>query len=248
MSLIKNILARIWAIWGLISFAGSFILILIPSMCAYLFREEKKGQDFFNLVSRIWMNTWLFLIACPVKVNGKENFKDAENYIIVFNHNTLLDVPLSSPFIYGGNKTIAKDSFAKIPLFGWFYKRGSILVNRKDEKSRIRSFEEMKRVLAKGIHMCIYPEGTRNRTAAPLKPFYDGAFKLSVDTKKPIMPCLIIGTREAMPVQKTLFLWPTTLKMYFLPPILPGNQTAKELKENIYKVMEAEYIKQSSKK
>ncbi len=216
-------------------------------MCSHLYKDEKKGQDFFNLVSRLWMNVWLFLIGCPVKVYGKENFKESENYIIVFNHNTLLDVPLSSPYIYGGNKTIAKESFAKVPLFGWFYQRGSILVNRKDERSRIRSYEEMKRVLAKGIHMCIYPEGTRNRTAAPLKPFYDGAFKLSVETKKPILPCIIIGTREAMPVHQSLYLWPTALKMYFMPPVDPGMLSYKELKENIFTKMESEYIRQSSK-
>jgi 1-acyl-sn-glycerol-3-phosphate acyltransferase len=43
-----------------------------------------------------------------------------------------------------------------------------------------KSFEKMKAVLEKGMHMSIYPEGTRNRTAEPLKKFHDGAFKLAV--------------------------------------------------------------------
>ncbi|MFM2326811.1 MAG: hypothetical protein RIR31_1013, partial [Bacteroidota bacterium] len=212
MKIIKNIFARFWALWGLISFVITFLLIFLPSMASHLFKDEKKGQTFFINVSKWWMNIWLILIGCPVKVKGKENFKKNENYIVVFNHNALLDVPLSAPYVPGGNKTIAKDSFAKVPVFGWFYKRGAILINRKDERSRIKSYEDMKKELTKGMHMCIYPEGTRNRTAAPLKQFYDGAFKLATDSKKEIIPCLIIGTKKAMPVNKFFYLFPTALK------------------------------------
>ena len=46
------------------------------------------------------MRIWLFLIACPVKITGKENFADDEAYVVVFNHNAFLDVPLSSPFVH----------------------------------------------------------------------------------------------------------------------------------------------------
>ena len=69
-------------------------------------------------------------------------------------------MPVSSPGIPGGNKTIAKAEMAKIPLFGLIYKTGSILVDRKNEKSRRDSFTKMKEVLDMGLHMCIYPEGT----------------------------------------------------------------------------------------
>src|SRR5882757_5843240 len=160
-------------------------------MISHLFKDYKKGQAFFIAVSRWWMNVWLILAGCPVTVRGKENFITGENYIVVFNHNALMDVPLSAPYVPGANKTIAKASFAKTPLFGWFYTRGSVLVDRKDERSRVKSYEAMKKTLAMGMHMCIYPEGTRNRTAEPLKQFYDGAFKLAVDTKKEIIPCII---------------------------------------------------------
>jgi 1-acyl-sn-glycerol-3-phosphate acyltransferase len=242
MKIIKNIFARFWALWGLISFVTTFLLIFLPSMASHLFKDEKKGQTFFINVSKWWMNIWLILIGCPVKVKGKENFKKNENYIVVFNHNALLDVPLSAPYVPGGNKTIAKDSFAKVPVFGWFYKRGAVLINRKDERSRIKSYEDMKKELTKGMHMCIYPEGTRNRTAAPLKQFYDGAFKLATDSKKEIIPCLIIGTKKAMPVNKFFYLFPTALKMHFLPAVSAENITAKDLKEKVFSIMKDHYI------
>lgn len=237
MNLLKNIFARIWALWGLITFIVSFLIIIGPSMISHLYKDEKEGQDFFINVSRGWMRFWLFIVGCPLKVIGRENFKKGHTYIVVYNHNAFLDVPLSAPFVPSGNKTIAKDTFAKVPIFAWFYKRGGIMVNRKDEKSRVRSYEAMKQTLQKGIHMCLYPEGTRNRTNKPLKEFYDGAFKLAVDTKNEIVPCVIIGTNKAMPIHKTFYFLPTKLKMIFLPPVSSENIDAKSLNKKVYDIM-----------
>ena len=236
------IFGRVWAFWGLVTFIITFIIIFIPSMMAYLFRDEKRGQAYFIGVSRIWMNVWLFLVGCPVKISGKQHFKKNENYVVVFNHNALLDVPLSAPYVPGANKTIAKSSFAKVPLFGAFYSRGSVLVNRKSEISRRRSYDNMMQVLKKGMHMCLYPEGTRNRTSEPLKPFYDGAFKLAVDAQKDIIPCILLGTKKAMPIDKPFLLLPVKLRMIFLPPVSSKNISAKELKEQVFSVMQQSYV------
>jgi 1-acyl-sn-glycerol-3-phosphate acyltransferase len=245
MTMLKNIFARIWALWGLLTFAITFLIIFLPSMLAYLM-PEKKSQYYFIFISRMWMRIWLFLIGCPVKITGKENFKKGETYIVVFNHNALLDVPLSSPFVPGANKTIAKASFAKIPLFGWYYSKGSVLVDRKDEKSRTKSFEIMKKVLAGGIHMCIYPEGTRNRTNEPIKQFYDGAFRLAVSARKDIIPCIISGTKKAMPVNRTFYLLPTKLRMSFLPAVSFENASVGELKARVHEIMTLHYTRSSS--
>jgi len=244
MVVFKNIFARIWAVWGIISFVITFLIIFIPSMLAYLMKDP-KGQYYFIKVSKLWMNIWLPLIGCPVTIKGKEHFSKGKTYVIVFNHNALLDVPLSAPYVPGPNKTIAKASFAKVPLFGWFYQKGSVLVDRNKEKSRVKSYEAMKKVLRSGMHMSIYPEGTRNRTKEPLKQFYDGAFKLAIDAKKEIMPCVIIGTKKAMPVDKVFYLLPTRLQLHFLPPVSSENIPVKELKENIFNLMKNDYLKHS---
>ena len=236
-----NLFGRFWALWGLVSFVLSFLIIFLPSMVAYLI-PGKRGQDYFIWVSRCWMRTWLYLVACPVTVEGKENFKKGETYVIVYNHNALIDVPLSAPFVPGGNKTIAKSSFAKVPIFGWFYKRGSVLVDRKNDQSRRKSFEAMRIVLQNNIHMCIYPEGTRNRTGQPLKPFYDGAFKLAVAAKKDVIPCVIFGTREAMPIDKGFFLVPKRLKMHFLPPVASLDVKPADLKDQVFEIMRDYYV------
>lgn len=210
-------------------------------MCSHLYKDEKKGQAFFIQVSKIWMRIWLFLIGCSVKIHGKENLFPNENFIVVFNHQSLMDIPLSAPFVPGlPNKTIGKSSFAKVPIFGWFYAKGTILVDRKSEISRRKSYEDMKDVLLNGMHVCIYPEGTRNRTNEPLKPFYDGAFKLSIDCQKPVLPCIIRGTGKASPVTKSFYLLPSILSMTFLKPIYPGSFEMKDLKDEVFEKMKFE--------
>ncbi|MBC7889843.1 MAG: 1-acyl-sn-glycerol-3-phosphate acyltransferase [Ferruginibacter sp.] len=241
-----NIFGRVWAVWALISFIISFLIIFIPSMISYLI-PGKKGQDYFIWVSRCWMRIWLYIIGCPLSVKGKENFTKGQTYVIVYNHNALLDVPLSAPFVPGGNKTIAKASFAKVPVFGWFYKRGSVLVDRNDNRSRLKSLEDMREVLRNNLHMCIYPEGTRNRTQEPLKPFYDGAFKLAVDAKKDVIPCVIFGTREAIPINKGVYLIPTRLRMHFLPPVSSAGMKSTELKNTVFEIMKEYYISDGKK-
>lgn len=240
MRIIKEIFGRIWAVWGILSFAVTFLVIFIPSMITYLL-PDPKGSAVFIRIAKLWMDVWLRLVGCPVTIKGKENFAKGQSYIVTFNHNSLLDVPLSAPYVPGANKTIAKTSFAKVPLFGWFYRKGSVLVDRNSDASRRKSFEEMKNVLKKGMHMCIYPEGTRNRTNEPLKKFYDGAFKLAVETNTAIIPTLIFNTKKAVPVNKSFFFIPHKLEMHFLPPVEVNNQTVEQLKEKVAGIMKTYY-------
>jgi 1-acyl-sn-glycerol-3-phosphate acyltransferase len=200
----------------------------------------------FIRIARLWMNIWLTLIGCPVTVKGKENFAPHTTYIVTCNHNSLMDVPLSSPFIPGPNKTIAKTSFANIPLFGFYYRKGSVLVDRKSELSRKESYRKMKQVLATGMHMCIYPEGTRNKTKEVIGPFHNGAFRLAVDTKNAILPGIILNTSKAMPNKKVFYLLPHKLQIHFLPPIPVGeNESADQLKEKTHEIMKAYILDQS---
>lgn len=236
MNVIKNILARLIALWAIITFIITFLIIIIPSLLT-AFIPDPKGMRWFNWLSRLWMNVWLTITGFPIKIKGRENFEKGKNYIVTCNHNALLDVPLSAPYTPGPNKTIAKDSFTKVPLFGWYYARGSVLVNRRDAASRKKSFDLMKQALANGFNMCIYPEGSRNRSEKPLNTFHDGAFKLAVDTNKAVIPALIFGTKKAMPIDKFFYLWPQKLEMHFLPPVEPGTLTAAELKEKVFSIM-----------
>ncbi len=177
-----------------------------------------------------------------MRVKGRENFIKGENYIVICNHNSFMDVPVSSPAIPGGNKTIAKIEMSKIPLFGLLYKTGSVLVDRKSDHSRKESYNKMKEVLSMGLHMCIYPEGTRNKSAQPLKPFHSGAFRLSADTDKEIIPALIFNSRKVLPANKIFYAIPHKLEIHFLPGVkMNSNETTEQFKERVYGIMHDYY-------
>ena len=101
----------------------------------------------------------------------------------------------------------------------------------------------MKAALEKGFHMCIYPEGTRNRTTAPLKQFYDGAFKLAADSGYSIIPAVILNTKKALPANRFFYLMPHSLAIHFLEPIEVNGQSSAVLKELVFNKMAAHYLK-----
>jgi len=132
---------------------------------------------------------------------------------------------------------------ARIPVFNLLYKTGSVLVDRKSDTSRRESFVKMKEVLDMGLHMCIYPEGTRNKTDQPLKSFHDGAFRLAVSTGKSIVPAIIFNSNKALPSSKTFFLWPKRLYMHFLPPVpVDSTDDIRDLREKVFSIMSEYYI------
>ncbi len=243
-TMIKNIFARIWALWTALAFVGTMLIFFIPFLLfVYPLRDPKRNIRFLKF-ARVWMGVFLPLCGCPMRIRGSHHFAKGENYIVCCNHNSFMDIPVSSPAIPGGNKTIAKTGFAKVPLFGLIYKTGSVLVDRKSESSRKNSFIEMRKVLQMGLHMCIYPEGTRNRTDQPLKTFHDGAFKLAVDTRKAIIPALIFHTRKIMPAHKTFYVFPHPIDIHFLAPIpVEQNDTHETLKQRVFNIMTEYYSK-----
>lgn len=236
MKLLREIAGRLWAVWALLLFISTLLIFVWFYLICFLMQEPRAAR-WHRSVSRVWMTIFLNLTGCPIKIVGKEHFKKGENYVVVCNHNSLMDVPVTTPFMPNANKTIAKKSFAKVPIFGWIYSAGSILVDRKSDKSRRDSIIQMKKILSIGLDMVIYPEGTRNRTGQPLKSFYDGAFRLSTDTGKAILPCVLFNTQKVLPPHKAFFMLPHRLEMHFLPAVSSTNITSAELKDKVFTIM-----------
>ncbi len=233
---LKEIAGRLWAVWALLLFAATMLIAMLFYAACYVMKEPHAAR-WHRRVSIVWMTLYLNLIGCPLRVSGKEHFAEGENYVVVCNHNSFMDVPVTTPFMPHANKTIAKKGFARIPVFGWIYSLGSVLVDRKSPDSRKRSYNRMKAVLRLGLDMVIYPEGTRNKSDKPLGNFHDGAFRLAKDCNKPVMPTLIFNTRKVLPASKPFFVLPHTLYMHFLPPVSPVGLSIEELKEKVFTTM-----------
>jgi len=245
MRFIKNILGRVFALWAMIVFVSTLIIVFFPMLFIGLWPEPKRSF-MMHAIFHSWMRIFFFLTGLRLKVKGQENFKKGENYIVVFNHNSLMDVPVSVPFMPGANKTIAKIEMANIPVFGLVYKRGSVIVDRKNEESRKASYVKMKEVLDMGLHMCIYPEGTRNKTNQPLQRFHDGAFRLSLDSGKAILPALIFNTTRVLP-RKFFFFWPSKIELHYLKPVSPNDfESTDKVREHVFNVMK-DYYQQNNR-
>jgi 1-acyl-sn-glycerol-3-phosphate acyltransferase len=241
-NLLAEIAGRVWAIWALIFFLSTMIIAFIFYVPCYLMKEPRAAR-WHRSVSRVWMTLYLNLIGCPLRVSGNEHFVKGQNYVVVCNHNSFMDVPVTTPFMPNANKTIAKKEFARIPIFGWIYSLGAVLVDRKSNESRKRSYDRMKAILRLGLDMVIYPEGTRNKSNQPMGVFHDGAFRLAKDCDKPIMPAVIFNTRKVLPAAKPFFVLPHILSMHFLPPVSPDGLSIPELKETVFQQMWSYYEK-----
>ena len=244
MNPVKRILGHVYFVYALLLFAVTMLIIVIPIWITSLLDEPKRAKV-MHPIFRIWMGVYMPLAFCPVFRKGKESFNKGQNYVVVCNHNSFADVPVTSPWIPGPNKTLAKIEMARIPVFGVIYKAGSILVNRNDEGSRRESFNQMAQTLEKGLHLCLYPEGTRNKTDQPLRPFFDGAFTTAIRSQKPIIPALVFNTRGILPGRPKLWAWPNKIHFHFLPPVsTEGLQSSdsSRLKEQIRNQMEQYYV------
>lgn len=247
MKTIKDIPGHIYFFIGMILFIATMLIVFIPIYIISKLPEPQRAKS-LHPIFRAWMGFFMPLVGCPILRKGKEHFKKGQNYIVVTNHNSLVDIPVSSPWIPGPNKTLAKIEMAKIPIFGVIYRAGSILVNRKDESSRRQSFQEMERTLKQGTHLCLYPEGTRNKTAIPIQRFYDGAFITAIKSQAPIIPGVIFNTGKILPHNKKLWARPLPIHFHFLEAIPTAGLTLddlQDLKQKVHTLMTDYYIANS---
>lgn len=244
MKLFRNIAGRVFAVYGLLLFVITLLIVLIPIWIFSFLPDPAKTRNFL-ILGRVWMKVYMTLIFCPVYHKGKKYFEKGKVYVVVCNHNSFVDVLVATPGIPGTNKTLAKHEIGKMPVFGMMYKIGGIMVNRNDDVSRKQSFEHMRNALKLGMHMALFPEGTRNRTPFPLKRFYDGAFSLAIETQTPIMPSLIFHTRKIQVPGKFLFAIPHRIEYHFLPPVETTGLKKEDLpvlKEKVFMMMWDYYL------
>lgn len=244
MNAIKKIAGFLYLVYALLVFVATMLAIYPFFLIIWPLTDPLRTRV-VHIIFRVWMNVYLPLVFCPVFRKGKHYFKKGENYVVVLNHNSLADIPVSSPWIPGPNKTLGKIEMSKTPLFGLIYRMGAIIVDRKNEASRRESIVKMQDALGTGIHLCLYPEGTRNKTSAPLQPFFDGAFVTAIKAQRPIVPGLLFNTAKILPHYRKLWARPYPIHIHFLEPVPTAGLTLADvpaLKERVHEIMEKYYI------
>lgn len=148
-------------------------------------------------MARIWAKCILFGSGFYYKIENDEILEPGKSYMFVANHTSMADIMLmlavvKNPFVFVGKKELVK-----IPLFGFFYKRTCILVDRKSSKSRMAVFNLAQQRLNRGLSICIFPEGgVPHDESILLDHFKDGAFRLAIEYQIPIVPITFADNKE----------------------------------------------------
>ena len=158
-----------------------------------------------------------------------------------------MDIPiLMTAFRYQHIRVLGKAEMARIPIFGFIYKNAVVTVDRSDAAHRAKSVHTLKAVLKKNISIVIAPEGTFNTTDQPLKEFYDGAFRIAIETKTPIKPVLFLNAYDRLRYESIFSLSPGRSQAVYLEEIPVGHYSPADvtkLKEHVYRIMEEGLIK-----
>jgi|SRR5271166_1219686 len=168
------------------------------------------------------------LAGVKVEVRGTEHLQPGRNYIFMSNHVSNLDAPVLIPVIPGRCSVLVKKELFRIPILGTGMRVADLVpVDRSDRDAAIESVNAAIEVLQRGLHMVVFPEGTRSGDGR-LLPFKKGPFHLAMESGIPVVPVALLGTFESWP--KTRFaLRPGTATVVFHPPLDPHSYSDRDL-------------------
>jgi len=245
MVYLVRILKVIFSIYGLILFVG-FLLLIFPLVIIGSFFGKTNGGNFIYKLCRVWADFFLFVIAIRVQYIYEAKMDHKKQYVFVFNHIAYIDIPFIMKAIRRQNfRVLGKAEMAKIPIFGFLYRNTVVLVDRASSSARNKSVLQLKSVLKKGISIVLSPEGTFNMTHHPLKEFYDGAFRIAIETQTPVKPVLFLDAFDRNSYKSMFSLNPGKARIVYLDEVSVEGLTlldVKDLKDKVYKLMEEKLI------
>jgi 1-acyl-sn-glycerol-3-phosphate acyltransferase len=246
MKILKKCIKAIFSIYAFLIFVV-FMLLLFPFVVIASFFGRIKGANFIYDICRLWAD--LFMIFTFIHHKNIFEAPKAIDHpaVFVFNHTSYMDIPiLMKAFRRQPIRILAKAEMGKVPVFGFIYRKATVMVQRGSTEARAKSVMQLTSVLRKNISIVIAPEGTFNLTHKPLKEFYDGAFKVAIETQTPIQPVLFLDAYKRLNYESIFSFTPGRSRAVFLEEVPVKNFTLEDvyiLKEIVYKKMEAALIK-----
>jgi len=194
MKVLKMAFWILWRVWFYIMMAIP-ILVMFPFLVVSTLRET--WYPYFFVMARIWAKFILYSSGFYYTIEREQELDYNQSYMLVANHTSMTDIMLMlavvrNPFVFVGKKELSK-----IPLFGFFYRRTCILVDRKSTRSRMEVFQRAQKRLNQGMSICIFPEGgVPDDESVLLDTFKDGSFRLAIEHQIPIVPITFGDNKE----------------------------------------------------
>ena len=196
MKWIGYLFSLIWRFWFLLIFIVVFFCFIPP---LFFFTAIVKKQKMVAHLTRYCSKLTLWLSFIFPKVEWEEKLDKKACYIFCPNHISTLDIPLVLAAIPVSLQYMGKAELVNIPLFGWFYKNNSVIVNRSKIKDAYAAFLKAGEKLDLGLSMCIFPEGGIPKKEIFLKKFKNGPFRLATEQKRKIVPITMPDNKSMFP-------------------------------------------------
>jgi 1-acyl-sn-glycerol-3-phosphate acyltransferase len=242
MQHVARLLRFLFTLYGFILFT-LFLLLIFPLVIVASFFGRIRGGNFIYILCQIWADVVLFLTFIRIQYIYETKPQKGQPYVFIFNHLSYLDIPLIMKACRGRHfRVLGKAEMTKIPIFGFLYRNAVVLVDRTSAAARAKSVLQLKAVLRKDISVVISPEGTFNMTNEPLKSFYDGAFRIAIETQTPVLPMLFLDAYHRHNYKSVFSLTPGRSRIVYLDPVPVAELTLNDvqaLKEKVYAIMDA---------
>lgn len=239
-----NPLKWIYSVYAFLTFVA-IMLLIFPFVIAVSFLGRIKGGNLIFRLCMFWADLWFFLIFIYVKRIYVSPHDRKKQYVFVSNHISYLDPPVLVKAFRQPVRPLGKVEMSRIPVFGFIYKKAIVTVDRSSAEQRATSIRILRSIIKKGISVMVFPEGTFNTTHRPLKEFYDGAFRLAIETQTPVKPVLFLDAYSRMPYGNIFLMTPGRCRIVYLEEIPVAGLTGsdiQQLKEKVYRRMEEKLV------
>ena len=250
--MIKAIKVFFIAVWNVWFYVLGFIGIVITLPFLIIFSIKESFYPYFYWVARnIWSNIIMYGMGFYPEIKFKQHIKKGKSYMLVSNHKSMIDIMLmlslsKDPIVFVGKKELEK-----IPLFGYFYRRVCILVDRSSPESRKEVYTKAIKRLDTGISVCIFPEGGVPDPSVILDKFKNGAFSLAIQFQIPIVPITFLDCEKKFPyffAYNHFYGSPGKLRANvheFIETKGLNQENRESLKEKVYDIMQKDLLSKS---
>ena len=192
-------------------------------------------------ICMLWADLWFPLIFIWHKKIYETPHNKKKAYIFLSNHISYLDAAIIVKAYRQPIRPLGKVEMSKVPVFGLIYRNAIVTVDRSSAANKANSVRILKSLINKGISVLVFPEGTFNIGTTPLKEFYDGAFRVAIETQTPIKPVLFLDAYRRMPYESMFLMTPGSSRIVYLDEISVAGYTLanmETLKDKVYDIME----------
>lgn len=234
----------IYSIYALVLFVA-IMLVIFPFVIIASFFGRIKGGNMILRLCMLWGDLWFPLIFIWNKKLYEAPHDKSRSYIFVCNHISYLDAAIIVKAFRQHIRPLGKVEMSRVPIFGFIYRKAIVAVDRSSPAHRANSVRILKSILGKGISVLVFPEGTFNMTTEPVKNFYDGAFRIAIETKTPVKPVLFLDAYRRLSYKSVFSLTPGPNRILFLDEFPVDGYSFEDipvLREKVHAVMKQKMI------